>query len=227
MPSPCREAAPTVVETPGCAGPQRGRLAHRARKVSSIELLCWLDRSSSRASWSPMIFDIGCAFGRRAQPEPDGREAMLLVEPACGMVLLVCMKLESVRVQRLGQEDGTCPPARSPFDWIDEHPVDVRTRHGQEGDDLLVARSHPDVAARANHFPKDVPGSFQREFLPSREVRVGCLSRTVPHANDHGLIPILERPDRCARVTQGGSHRHADVRLTTIGQRTLASSIFI
>ena len=77
-----------------------------------------------------MIFDIGCAFRGRAQPEPDGRETMLFVEPASGMVLLVRVKLQSVGMQRLSQEHETCPPIFSPLDRIDEHPVDVRTRHG-------------------------------------------------------------------------------------------------
>jgi hypothetical protein len=30
------------------------------------------------------------------------------------------------------------------------------------------------------------------------------LSRTVPHPNDSSLIVILERPDRCGRIIQGG-----------------------
>ena len=222
MPLPCRAAVPIVVETPGCVEPPRERLAHRVLTVSSMELAYRPNGSSSEASWSPVIFDIRCAFRWRAQPEPGGREAMLFVEPASGMVLLVRVKLQSVGVQRLGQEDKTRPPTFSPLDGIDEHPVDVCTGHGQEGDDLAIACPYPDVAARANHFPKDIAGSFQREFLPGWEVRVGCLSCTVPHANDRGLIPILERPDRCARIIQGGTRRHADVRLTgSIQVRTI------
>src|SRR5436309_2997597 len=74
-----------------------------------------------------------------------------------------------------------------------------------KGDHLLVARTHPDVAARTNHGPKDVAGLFQREALPVRKVRVSRLSRTVPHADDGGLILILERSDCCSRVIQGGT----------------------
>ena len=120
---------------------------------------------------------------------------MLFVEQACGMVFLVRVKLQSVGMQCLSKEDETCPPTFSPLDRIDKHPVDVRTRHCQKGDNLPVACTHPDVAARANHFPKDVAGSFQRELLPIRKKPVRRPSRTVPHADDSGLILILERPD--------------------------------
>ncbi len=128
---------------------------------------------------------------------------MLFVELACGMVFLVRVKLQSVGMQCLSKEDETCPPTFSPLDRIDKHPVDVRTSHCQKRDNLPVACTHPDVAARANHFPKDVASSFQGERLPVRKVPVGRLSRTMPHANDGGLILILERPDGCKRIIQG------------------------
>ncbi len=172
--------------------------------VSSTELARPLDRPSSEISRSPMIFNIGRAFRGRAQPELDGPESMLFVELACGMVLLVRVKLQAVGIQCLSKEDGTRPPAFSPLDRIDKHPVDVRTSHCQKRDNLPVACTHPDVAARANHFPKDVASSFQRELLPAGKEPVGRLSRTVPHPNDSSLIVILERPDRCGRIIQGG-----------------------
>src|SRR5438309_4544268 len=103
----------------------------------------------------------------------------------------------------LGKEDETCSPTFAPLEGIDIHPVNVRTDHCQKPDNLPVVRPHPDVAARANPFPKDVSRSFQRESLPARKEGVGRLSRTVPDANHGRLILILERPDRCGRLMQG------------------------
>jgi hypothetical protein len=118
---------------------------------------------------------------------------MLFVEPARRMIFLVRVQLEAVWRQCLSEEHKTRPPTFAPLDRIDKHPIEVRTRHGQKGDNLFVASADPNVAAGPNHFAEDCSGLFQRKRLP----------RAVPHANDSRLIPILERPDRCARVIHG------------------------
>ena len=117
---------------------------------------------------------------------------MPFVELARGMVFLVRVKLQSLGMECLGQEHEACSPPLAPLRRIDIHPVDAGAGHREKGNNLLVARTHPDVAARANHLSKNVAGSFQREPLPGGKVRVGRSPRTVPHANDGGLILVLD-----------------------------------
>ena len=94
---------------------------------------------------------------------------MLFVELTCGMVFLVRVEIESVRMQCFGEEDETRPPTFAPLGRVDIHPVDVRTGHRQKGNNLFVARADPDVTARSNHFSEHRSGPLQCERLPGRE----------------------------------------------------------
>ena len=107
-----------------------------------------------------MIFHVWCAFRGRAEPELDSSEPLPFVEVARGMIFLVRVKLQSVRMQCFGKEDETRPPTFAPLGWIDIHPIDVRTGHRQKGNNVCLVRADPDVAARPNHFSEDLSGSF-------------------------------------------------------------------
>lgn len=85
---------------------------------------------------------------------------MFFVELAGGMVFLVCVQLQSVRMQSFGMNDETCPPTFAPLGWVNIHPIDVRIGHGQKGNNVPVARANPDPAARPNHFSEDLSGLF-------------------------------------------------------------------
>jgi hypothetical protein len=150
-----------------------------------------------------MIFNVGCAFRGRARAEPDGLEAMLFVQLARGGVLLMRVKLQPGWIQHLRKENEPRPPTFAPLGRVDEHPINVRTPHRQKGNNVVVARTNPDVATGADYIPEDFSGSFQRERLPGRKEPVRRSSRTVPHANDSRLILILERPDGRTRVIHG------------------------
>jgi len=150
-----------------------------------------------------MIFDIRDALGRRAQPELDCPEPVGFIELAGGLVRLVRVQLQALGMHCLSKEDETCPPTFAPLWWIDEHPIDVGTPHRKKGNNVRVARPHPDVATRSNHVSEDLTGVFEREPLPIGKERVRRPTRTVPDADDSGLIGVLERPNRRTRVIHG------------------------
>src|SRR4030095_5019375 len=93
---------------------------------------------------SPVVFDVRCAFGWGTDAELDDPEPMLLVELTGGIVFLVRVELQPGRMQRLRKENESRPPAFSPLGGVDEHPIDVGTRHREKGDNLVVARTDPD-----------------------------------------------------------------------------------
>src|SRR5262245_49107658 len=74
-----------------------------AMKLESVMALS-SPASSSRVRRTPMIFDIGRVFRGRTEPELDGSEAVPFVEPSRGVVFLVCVELEPVGTQPLGQQ---------------------------------------------------------------------------------------------------------------------------
>src|SRR5262245_18422289 len=84
-------------EAPRCA------IAMKLESVIAVSL-------PLRSGRTPMVFDVGCVFRQRAEPEPDGSEPLRFVEPARGMVFLVRVQLQTFGVQTLGKQDEAGPP---------------------------------------------------------------------------------------------------------------------
>src|SRR5262245_6815047 len=129
--------------------------APRCAIVMKLESVTVLPGSSLGIGRPPMVFDIGCALRGRTEPELDGSEPVLFVETTRGMVFLMCVQLQSVGLQSLGEQHETRPPPLAPLGRVDIHPVDVRTGHREKRDNTFVARADPDVAARPDHVAKD------------------------------------------------------------------------
>lgn len=73
-----------------------GRVRRRAAMRDRHEALVGhgsspLPYASSGISRTPMVFDIRCIFRGWTEPELDGYEALLFVEPSRGVVFLVCV----------------------------------------------------------------------------------------------------------------------------------------
>src|SRR5262245_55323393 len=154
-------------------------------------------------SWlirSPVVFNVRRTLARRAHAELDGREPLLFVQRAGRVVLLVRVKPEPAGAQLLRQENERSPPSFSPLGGIDVHPIDVGACQREKGDNVAPSRADPDIAARLNHRPEDLAGSFQRERLPRRKVLVRRAPGTMPHADDRRRVLSRERADAIPRL---------------------------
>ena len=140
----------------------------------------------------PVVFDIRGRFRRRARTEVHRLETVLLVKAACGTVLLMCVKFQSIRGKTLGEDDQPRSPTLAPSAGIDKHPVDIRTLHRQISDNLLFKRTHPDIALSPDDFPKDRASAVEGEGLPQRKKRVCGLPRPVPNADDGRFVVVLK-----------------------------------
>src|SRR5262245_62031569 len=75
--------------------------------------------------WRPVVFDIRRRFRWGARAEFHRLKTVPFVQPACGMVLLMCVKFQPIRRKALGEGDQTRSPAITPLAGINKHPVDV------------------------------------------------------------------------------------------------------
>src|SRR5262249_36948658 len=117
-------------------------------------------------------------------------KAMLLVECASGMVLLVRMQLKSLRRERLRQLDEACAPAAVPLARIDVQAVEIRAVHCQVGNELLIECANPDGTVCPNNVVKDSARMLERERLPGRQIRIGGEPCPMPDRGGCSLIFI-------------------------------------